>query len=527
MLRLAVLFLLSCALIARFPETVHAQGAHAVHVRISGPTMLAPMPRGVAFPPAIPISARPMSTAAYDSTLFPRLEAALRTTFAHTWPFEQHWVAASVIVHGPQGLMQWNGAVGTSDSTGALTGSSPMSPDLLFEMGSCTKTFTSALILSLEDSGKLSISDPIGKYLPRLYMNIDPNITVKQLLEHSSGLFDYVNDDSTYALLNDAYGMNPTHHWTADEILQSYVGPRHFSAGATYQYSNTNYLVLGLVADSAARRPAADEMHSRFFAPLGLTHTLCGWADSIPPPERFPHNWTASPDSLTPSNDYSSIDKTAPLSVANTAGGMISTPAELARWAQKLYTGQLLSPTAMRELTTFHTWSNGLVYGLGVMKVPYYSRMLYGHAGSIPGFQTMVFTNPIDSTTVALYLNSDMDPGDVQPNDYLVALLNEIYTMPKVVRPGSSITPPADAVRLVMDPGTGHSELLLTLAHGGLYTLTVRDLLGRTVAMPRTRELVAGSATWSLDAPHLPAGSYLWTLTGGEGGALAGRFLAE
>src|SRR5205085_7981018 len=175
----------------------------------------------------------------------------------------------------------------------------------------------SALILQLEDSGKLAIGDPIYKYLPKQYPNVDPNITIKQLLEHSSGIFDYLNDDSLFTILNDAYGSHPGKRWSPEEILMNYVGTPHFKAGASYRYSNTNYLLLGLIAEKVTGNSAAHEIHRRFLDPLGLTHTFCCWEDSIP--AGFCHNWNAAPDSLTPSLDYYSIDKSAQLTMANTA----------------------------------------------------------------------------------------------------------------------------------------------------------------------------------------------------------------
>jgi hypothetical protein len=120
---------------------------------------------------------------AYDTTLGSRIQSAMEATLARTSPWGKHGIGASVIV--PR-LAQWTGTVGMSDET------TPIDPAMLFEIGSTSKTFITALILKLEEEGVLSIKDSVSKWLSPIE-NVNPNITLQQLLAHSSGVFDYVN----------------------------------------------------------------------------------------------------------------------------------------------------------------------------------------------------------------------------------------------------------------------------------------------------------------------------------------------
>lgn len=120
-----------------------------------------------------------------DTTLGTRILKAMQTSYNKTNNFGKHGISASVIIPG---RTQWSGGVGLSDAT------TPIDTNMLFEIASNTKTFTTALIMQLRDEGKLSLNDSLKKWIPA-YAFVDSNITIRQLLSHSSGLYDYLNDD--------------------------------------------------------------------------------------------------------------------------------------------------------------------------------------------------------------------------------------------------------------------------------------------------------------------------------------------
>ena len=156
----------------------------------------------------------------------------------------------------------WVGASGLADVATAR----PVSPDTAFAVASVSKTFTAALILALAEDGRIALDEPVVTYLPELA--IDSRITVRQLLDHSSGLFDFFFHKDIDAALQ----KSPSRRWDAADALR-YVGKPYFKPGAGWHYSNTNYLVLGLLAERVGGTSVAAQLRQRFIDPLGLADT--------------------------------------------------------------------------------------------------------------------------------------------------------------------------------------------------------------------------------------------------------------
>jgi len=145
--------------------------------------------------------------------------------------------------------------------------------DAHFRIASITKTMTSAVIVLLAQDGKLQFSDPVSKYVPNVPNG--ENITIAELLKMRSGLYGYTNDSEFAATLD----ADPTKVWTPQEVLA--IGFRHppeFPSGTAYDYSNTNYALLGLVAEKADGRPLAQAFKARLYDPLGLARALHEWS---------------------------------------------------------------------------------------------------------------------------------------------------------------------------------------------------------------------------------------------------------
>ncbi|GAA1964071.1 serine hydrolase domain-containing protein [Kitasatospora viridis] len=249
-------------------------------------------------------------------------------------------------------------------------------------IGSVTKTFTAVVVLQLAGEGRIRLDDPVETYLPGLLrgQGIDGrHITVRQLLQHTSGLPDY-EDDVTDDILQRRY-LSPRD--TLDIAL------RHgavFAPGTRWGYSNTNYLVAGMLVEKVTGRPLAEELDKRIAKKIGLRHTY------LPAPAEttlrgpHPHGYHQDgPDG--PLRDVTEIDPSA----AWSAGAMVSTSSDLTRFFSELMKeGHLLSGPELDQMrTTVPTGVPGYDYGLGIMRtqLPCH-KTVWWHDGSIPGYGT-------------------------------------------------------------------------------------------------------------------------------------------
>ena len=174
----------------------------------------------------------------------------------------QNGIGISVAIRMPR-RSPWHGVSGVSYDTTPLTSS------MLFGIGSVTKNFVAALILQLAEEGRLSLDDALGKYLAN-YANINSAITIRQLLNHTSGIFDFIKHPSIW----DTIFANRLKIWTPEEILETFVLQPYFSPGTGWHYSSTNYILLGMIVKEITGSKVSAELRERFFNPLGLDSTF-------------------------------------------------------------------------------------------------------------------------------------------------------------------------------------------------------------------------------------------------------------
>ena len=204
------------------------------------------------------------------------------------------------------------------------TGTSGISHDdilidenMMFHIASVTKTFVAACILQLAEEGKLSIEDSLYQWLPD-FPNIDSSITIRQLLNHTSGVFDYYYNPA----YSDSLVADFTRRWMPEEILTLVLEP-DFPPGTDYHYSNTNYILLGMIIRDVTGNEVSAEIRDRFLAPLGLNSTFFEVEESIP--GAMAHGWADTDDDGTV-EDLIIYPYTAFFSLEWTAGAMVSTP---------------------------------------------------------------------------------------------------------------------------------------------------------------------------------------------------------
>jgi D-alanyl-D-alanine carboxypeptidase len=282
-------------------------------------------------------------------------------------------------------------AYGTADVAGA-----PLSPDAHYRIASVTKTFTAYAVLRLVDEGKVGPDDPLSRYVPDI-RNGDA-ITVRDLLAMRSGIFDFVGDKDFLA----RYTAEPTMPWTDDDTLAII---RAHAADSTppnqkTAYDNSNYVLLGNVIEKASGQPAPQYING-LVREMGLQNTSYPADDALPEP--LLRGYFGDGASPAPAGGYRDVTASNPV-IPGTAGAMISTVPDMARYAPLLATGAGLAPAtaAARQAWTPLTSSGvRLQYGLGVTQLGDW----VGHDGSIFGYSDMVFHLPGEQATVVVASN--------------------------------------------------------------------------------------------------------------------------
>ncbi len=258
------------------------------------------------------------------------------------------------------------------------TGQAP-ALDSHVQIGSNTKTFVAVIILQLVEEGKLSLDDAVETHLPGLLTGegIDgTKITIRQLLQHTSGLPEYTDD----ALMQNMM-TNPTDYWAPQDLLaHALAKPAQFEPGAQFTYTNTNYVVLGMLIEKVTHRTVASEIEDRIAEPLGLTRTYLPAPGETGMPAPHLDGYSKNPETGE-LQDYTEGD----LSWGWAAGGVTSTPSELNTFMQAILDGRLLSAESLAEMQTTVSAgdkSSGLSeYGLGFRPIELSCGTAWGHGG--------------------------------------------------------------------------------------------------------------------------------------------------
>jgi D-alanyl-D-alanine carboxypeptidase len=289
-----------------------------------------------------------------------------------------------------QGRTQWHAASGVAD----LKTKRPIRATDRFRIGSITKSFVSTVVLQLVGERRLSLDESVEHWLPGVVPHGDA-ITVRMLLNHTSGLYDYPDVPFVLQLLQD-----PFRTWQPLQLVQYAVAhPPPFAPGTRYSYSNTDYILLGLIVAAVDEAPAplraatpAFEVYRRIIGPLRLWHTSFPLTD---PDIRGPHAHGYLID-LPPELGLPAILDTTRSnpSWAWTAGAILSTLDDVADFHRALFTGALLRPDQQRELQTTVPGDPGEEIGLGVFKLQTPCGPAWGHGGGMPSHASYALTAP-------------------------------------------------------------------------------------------------------------------------------------
>jgi D-alanyl-D-alanine carboxypeptidase len=272
----------------------------------------------------------------------------------------------------------------------------PMTTDMYMRIGSNSKAFTVTALLMLADQGKLSLDDPVDRYVEGVPSG--NRITLRQLAQMRSGLYNYADDT------NKDLPRQPFRQWTPPELLQvAFRHPLLFPPGTKFDYCNTNTVLLGLVVEKVSGQSLATFIEQNILKPEGLTHTGFPVGAEIPSP--YSHGYFKMPDGkIVNATDWN-------YSWGWAAGSMISTLDDMRVWARDLATGKLISPAMKREQQQFlpaPPEGDGALYGLALEN----QNGWIGHNGNTQSYMAYPYYLPSERMTMVVLLNSGADiPG--------------------------------------------------------------------------------------------------------------------
>jgi D-alanyl-D-alanine carboxypeptidase len=320
---------------------------------------------------------------------------------------------ADRLVPGLQICVRRHGAVAFSRGFGLadIETSTPMAPSTVCRIGSVSKQFTAAGILLLVQDGKLSLDDPLSRFLPD-FPNAE-RLTIRRLLSHTAGLGNYTETTPPELV----WQASRTDRDTAQmlEMMRAIGAKLLFEPGTNYRYSNTGFVLLGVVIEKVSGGSYRDFLQMRLFTPLGLSHTAVDDAAEIVPNRAA--GYTDDPKAASGFDNASFTSMTYP----GGAGALRSTCEDLCAWHAALLGGKALQPATLKAMLTPITLNDGALpmqpnrkgektpvrYGFGIGVNPVDGRASVSHGGSIQGFGSFLETLPAEQVTMALIINTD------------------------------------------------------------------------------------------------------------------------
>lgn len=275
--------------------------------------------------------------------------------------------------------------------------------DTKLKIGSITKTFTATIIMQLIDEKKLSLDTKLSKFYPKI-----PNagkITMLHLLQHRSGIPDFLNDDPNSEKYIYIYNSKE------DLIKRITEYKSAFEPGTKYAYSNSNYNLLGYIIEKITRKSYQENLNDKIFSKIGLQNTSLNYKIN-PENEAYSYTYTGSNWEKTPEWNGS---------LAFSAGAIASTALDVTSFINSLFTGKLVSAESLQKMKTMNEG-----YGIGLVTMPFYDKKFYGHTGGIENFRAVVGYNEEEKFAISLLVNGD----NFLRNDIMIGILSLYYDKP-------------------------------------------------------------------------------------------------
>ncbi|KWU54312.1 D-alanyl-D-alanine carboxypeptidase [Bacillus mycoides] len=302
-----------------------------------------------------------------------------------------------ILAKTSEGGKTWSYAAGVAN----LSSKKPMKTDFRFRIGSVTKTFTATVVLQLAEENRLNLDDSIEKWLPGVIQGNeydDKQITIRQVLNHTSGIAEYTRSKSFNL-------MDTKKSYRAEELVKMGISmPPDFAPGKSWSYSNTGYVLLGILIETVTGNSYAEEIENRIIEPLKLLNTFLPGNSSVIPGTKHARGYIQL-DGASEPKDVTYYNP----SMGSSAGDMISTADDLNKFFSYLLGGKLIKEQQLKQmLTTVPTGEAALGrYGLGIYETKLPNGVsIWGHGGSIPGFVTFAGGTLGGKHTLAVNLNS-------------------------------------------------------------------------------------------------------------------------
>src|SRR6266478_5375603 len=333
-----------------------------------------------------------------------------------------------------------------SYGTTTLGATIPPRADTHFRIASNTKTMTAAVIVQLAQEGRLDLDDPVSKYVSGVPDG--DQITIADLLKMRSGLYNYTEAPEISASLDG----DPTKVWTPDEVLTiAFKHPPYFPPGTAYYYDQTNYALLGLIAEEREHgKPLARVLQDRLFGPLGMNDTALPASTSNTLPDPYSHGY------MYGSSSFALVDKPYPPglqaaaragtlkpddctsqnpSYASAAGAPSPPPTISPPGSRHLVGGKVLNADYQRRwLDSVQpedpSKPDGQQYGYGIAQIRFGPNRLYFHGGEMPGFQSFMGYDPTSKMTLVVWTNLTVSlDGRPTANALMLKVLDQIYVV--------------------------------------------------------------------------------------------------
>lgn len=386
---------------------------------------------------AVALALAPLPAAAVPADFRGRAEATLTAAI----PADRPGMAAIVTEHGRTVYLAGRGLADVEHRT-------PIAGNTVFRLGSITKQFTSSVIMQLVQEERISLDDPLSRFLPD-YPQPGAAVTVRQLLNHTSGIQSYTSIPGWMVEAN----TNRPH--TTAEMVGVFSGlPVVSPPGVRWQYNNSGYVLLGAIIERVTGMPWHEAIARRITAPLGLTTIRYGVGEESVP--LMAHGYTVGAGGVQPA-------RLIHMSVPHAAGALLGSAEDLARWAQALHHGRVVNAESYRLMTAPTTLSDGTTnpYGFGLANVEVRGRRAITHNGGIFGFATDSIYFPEQDIFVAVLANSDqpsVPPGVMLRRLAAIALGDPYPTFERAALDPAAVAPFLGVYAL---PGGGERRFYL------------------------------------------------------------------